>query len=229
MLESNLNNKLTRGATANTPDFGSGNPRSNRGGSTKCLCGEMVNAVDSKSTTHQTVCRFDSGQRHNRPGGFPETKTVNVMDNEKFIKFYKSGPHFRIENPNPDWAEKRGFKWDRGDCVIRALANAISCSWLAAFDYLTAKARRDFNVPNDGPGFRRWLVEDGATWTHCKAEKGKKRMTVLEFAESHPIGRYVVCVASHETACVDGVILDAWNCGGDCVVGYLDMSNFRLD
>ena len=150
------------------------------------------------------------------------------MDTKKFEKFYQSGPHFRIENPNPEWAKKRGFRWDRADCVIRALANAISCEWVAAFDYLVTKARRDLNVTNDGPGFRRWIVEDGAVWTHCKAVKGKARMTVNEFAETHPTGRYVVSVANHETACVDGVILDAWNCGAKCVVGYFDMSNFKL-
>ena len=152
-----------------------------------------------------------------------------MMDTKRFQKYYQSGPHFRIENPNPEWAKKRGFVWDRGDCVIRALANAISCSWVESFDYLTAKARRDFNVPNDGPGFRRWIQEDGAVWTHCKAEKGKKRMTALQFAETHPTGRYVLSVANHETACVDGVILDAWNCGGKCVVGYFDMSAFKLN
>lgn len=158
-----------------------------------------------------------------------ELKTLCVMMNDvRFNKFYKSGPHFRIENQNPEWEKKRGFVWDRGDCVIRALANAISCSWVESFDYLTDKARRDFNVPNDGPGFRRWIQEDGAVWTHCKVEKGKKRMTALQFAETHPTGRYVLSVANHETACVDGVILDAWNCGGKAVVGYFDMSNFKL-
>jgi hypothetical protein len=97
-----------------------------------------------------------------------------------------------------------------------------------AFDYLTAKARAEFNVPNDGPGFRRWLIEGGAEWNHCKAEKGKKRMTVLDFAKAHPTGRYVVSIANHEAACVDGVILDAWNCGHKCIVGYFDMANFKL-
>lgn len=150
------------------------------------------------------------------------------MDTKRFQKYYQSGPNFRIENPNPCWAEKRGFKWDRGDCVIRALANAISCSWLEAFDYLTAKARRDFNVPNDKGGSRKWYIEGGAVWTPCKAEKGKKRMTVEQFAKMHPTGRYVVMIASHQTACVDGVILDAWNCGESAVVGYLDMANFKL-
>ena len=151
------------------------------------------------------------------------------MDDKRFNDYYKSGPHFRIENPNPRWEEKRGFVWDTADCVIRALANSISCSWLDAFDYLTAKARAEFSVLNDGCGFRRWLIEGGAIWNHCKAIKGKKRMTALEFAESHPNGRYVLQVANHETACVDGVILDAWNCGKKSLVGYFDMSNFKLN
>lgn len=150
------------------------------------------------------------------------------MDNEKFKKFYQSGPHFRIENPNPAWGMKRGITWDRGDCVIRALANSISCSWLDAFDYLVAKARADYNVPNDGPGFRRWLVEGGAVWNHCPAVKGKPRMTAMQFAEKHPKGRFVITLASHETACVDGVILDSWNCGAKAVVGYFDMTAFEL-
>lgn len=160
---------------------------------------------------------------------FSGTKTrCLMMDTKRFQKYYQSGPHFRIENPNPCWAAKRGFKWDRADCAIRALANAISCSWVESFDYLTAKARRDFNVCNDFAGFRKWIVEGGAVWTPCKAVKGKSRMTVCEFAETHPNGRYVIQVASHFTACVDGVILDAWNCGEKCVVGYYDMSNFKL-
>lgn len=151
-----------------------------------------------------------------------------MMDTKRFQEHYQSGPHFRIENPNPRWALKRGFVWDCGDCTVRALANAISCLWLDAFDFLMVKARADYSVPEDGPGFRKWLIEGGAVWTHCKAEKGKKRITVLQFAETHPKGRYVVTIAGHETAVVDGVILDAWNCGEKCVVGYFDMSNFKL-
>ena len=53
-------------------------------------------------------------------------------------------------------------------------------------------------------------------------------MTALQFAETHPVGRYVLSVANHETACVDGVILDAWNCGEKAVVGYFDMAAFKL-
>ena len=177
-------------------------------------------------------CRFDSGPGYemqtNGPGRFPGTKKTNIMDDKTFKRYYQSGPHFRIENPNPEWAKKRGFRWDRADCSIRALANAISCSWVDAFDYLTKRARRDFNVCNDFGGFRKWIVEGGAKWSYCKAEKGKDRLTVLEFAKTHPNGRYAIQIASHFTACVDGVILDAWNCGEKAVVGYFDMSEFKL-
>jgi hypothetical protein len=48
------------------------------------------------------------------------------MDDKRFKKYYASGPHFRIENPNPVWKEKKGFIWDRDDCVIRAVANGLS-------------------------------------------------------------------------------------------------------
>lgn len=150
------------------------------------------------------------------------------METKRFVKYYQSNPHFRIENPNPRWEKQRGMIWKTGDCCVRALANAIGCSWLDAFDYLTAKARRDYAVVNDGVFFRNWLIEDGAIWHHCKAEKGKKRMTVLEFAEQHPVGRYVLKVANHECGCVDGVVLDAWNPGAMAVVGYLDMTSFNL-
>lgn len=152
-----------------------------------------------------------------------------MMNQDTFLKYYASTPNFRICNPNPDWKDKKGMRWDRADCVIRALANSIECTWIEAYDFLSAKARRDFNVPNDGWGFRRWVVENGATWTHCKAVKGKKRMTCLEFAKSHKEGNYILSVANHEVACVNGVLLDAFNPSEKCVVGYYDMTNFKLE
>jgi len=150
------------------------------------------------------------------------------METKRFLKYYQSKEHFRIENPHPAWKTKRSFRWDRQDCVIRALANAMSISWLEAYDYLVAKGRKDLYVPNDSNGFRKWIAEDGGAWVACRAEKGKKRMTALAFAETHPEGRFVLYVANHFTACVDGVILDAWNCGDKAVVGYFDLQGFKM-
>lgn len=150
------------------------------------------------------------------------------MNTDTFNKNYKSTPYFRLENPNPRWAKKRGFTWDTGDCAIRALANSISCSWLEAFDFLTERARRDYSIVNDGKAYTRWMKEAGCEWVYCKPAKGKKRITCQEFAESHKKGRYIVYIAHHFTACVDGVLLDAFNPGEYAVVGYFDMANFKL-
>ena len=150
------------------------------------------------------------------------------MKDSTFNTYYKQTTHFEITNPNPRWAKQKGYIWDTGDCCIRALANSIGAEWIDAFDYLSAKARRDFSVPNDTHGFRQWLVEGGSKWTAVKAQRGSKRMTVLDFAEEHPIGHYVVTIANHETAVVDGVIRDAWNCGKKCIYGYHDMTDFRI-
>lgn len=150
------------------------------------------------------------------------------MNNEKFIKYYANTPTFQLTNPNPRWATKRGFIWDCGDCSIRALANAVSCDWLTAFDYLNTRARRDYKICNDSAAFREWVVESGAVWVPCKPVKGKSRMTVKEFAKANPVGRFIIQVANHFTACVDGVILDAFNPSDYCVVGYYEMESFNL-
>lgn len=122
----------------------------------------------------------------------------------------------------------KGFVWTTGDCVIRALANAAGIPWINAYDYLVAKARRDFSVPNDSEGFRKWCIEDGAQWHAVAATRGKDRITAEAFAKTHPKGRFILRLAHHEAACVDGIILDSWNCGWKCVYGYIDMSGFKI-
>lgn len=150
------------------------------------------------------------------------------MKTAVFNKYYSNTQNFKYTNPNPTAAKKRTMKWDKGDCVIRALALSTSISWLDAYDYLSERGRRDYATPNDSLLSKKWFVEGGGVWTACKAEKGKKRMTGLDFAKSHPDGRYILCMAHHDCACVDGEILDVWNCGDKAISGYIDMSNFNV-
>jgi hypothetical protein len=35
-------------------------------------------------------------------------------------------------------------------------------------------------------------------------------MTVAEFSDRHPHGRYIIGTGSHAVACVDGDIIDSW-------------------
>lgn len=82
-----LDKQIALWCNGNTPDFGSGNPRSNRGGATKKYPrGVMVAAIDSKSIA---VWRAGSipavGTKANakRPGAFPE------MINTLFYEYRK--------------------------------------------------------------------------------------------------------------------------------------------
>ena len=78
---------MPRGAMVNTPDFGSGNPRSNRGGATKINPrGVMVAAMDSKSIPAMG-CRFDSGRGYKIGGGHKrQCKSVPTGDVQQDCK-----------------------------------------------------------------------------------------------------------------------------------------------
>ena len=118
---------------------------------------------------------------------------------------------------------KKDLKDKYGDCQIRALSKALDVSWLEAFD-LTIPLCREvqtnalFNVP---PEIERKLMEKlGFSYTGISNRKGTSRPTVYSFAKDHPTGRYILNLANHEVACVDGQYFDTWDCGGKCLYGY---------
>jgi hypothetical protein len=39
-----------------------------------------------------------------------------------------------------------------------------------------------------------------------------KETYIGEFAENHQIGKYLITTNNHITACIDGYIVDTWNC-----------------
>lgn len=49
------------------------------------------------------------------------------------------------------------------------------------------------------------------------AVKGSPRMNGERFCNNYPSGRYILQMANHLTACVDGVIYDTWDCSDKCV------------
>ena len=49
------------------------------------------------------------------------------------------------------------------------------------------------------------------------AKKGESRMNGEKFCKLYPKGRYILCMANHLTACVDGIIYDTWDCSDKCV------------
>lgn len=129
--------------------------------------------------------------------------------------------YFYPTNTNP--TGKVGRKWNKPDCAVRAISIAFDIEWVEAFDILSESARRRFDVLNSDETIKDVLLQHGAIYTSYKAEKGKKRMTTKDFAISHKNGRYVLKIANHVCAVVDGKIRDTWNCGDCCVYASFEI------
>lgn len=110
-----------------------------------------------------------------------------------------------------------------GDCTIRALSKVFNCSWIEAFDK-TIPICRENQVPNIffAPATIRKKLLDQLGFDYCgyKVGRGEKRSTVNDFAKSHPTGAYILNVANHVVACVDGKYYDTWDSGRCCLYGY---------
>jgi hypothetical protein len=64
------------------------------------------------------------------------------------------------------------------------------------------------------------MAKLGFEYTGISNKKGSKRPTVKSFAMSHPKGKYIVSVAHHVVAVVDGMYYDTWDSGYKSLYGY---------
>lgn len=117
----------------------------------------------------------------------------------------------------------KDLKDEFGDCTIRALSKALGVTWLEAYD-LTVPLCREYQVSGvfACPSYieRNIISRLGFTYTGVSNKKGTKRPTVDSFAKEHPAGEYILNVANHEVACVDGKYYDTWDCGEKSLYGY---------
>ena len=132
----------------------------------------------------------------------------------------KKSPRFKYYQPN-----SKSLKDDYGDCTIRALSKALNCSWLEAFDK-TVPLCRAYQVVNIffGPlDIRKEILKSlGFEYTGISNKRGTKRPTVDTFAKEHKTGTYILNVANHEVACVDGFYYDTWDSGNCSLYGYFE-------
>lgn len=115
-------------------------------------------------------------------------------------------------NPNP-----QGNKV--GDCVIRAISKALDMSWEDVYIELTIQGY----MMGD-------LLSSNGVWGNYLKSKGFVREIVpfecpdcyglLEFANEHPQGTYVVGTGSHAICVQDGVIYDSWNSSNEIPIYF---------
>lgn len=110
-----------------------------------------------------------------------------------------------------------------GDCQVRALSKALGLTWLEAFD-LTIPICREMQTYTIFDGDRtktmRAMQTLGFEYTGVSNKRGTKRPTVKEFAKNHSIGTYILKVANHVVAVVDGKYYDTWDSGSCSLYGY---------
>jgi hypothetical protein len=106
-------------------------------------------------------------------------------------------------------AHPKGLKTT--DCVVRAIATATNSDYLETRKILNRKKRElCYNTYKD----TKFLYEyfKGYPRLIFKPVKGEPRIKGSDFTELHPKGTYILKMAGHITVCVDGVILDTWDC-----------------
>ena len=115
-------------------------------------------------------------------------------------------------NKNPDGKHV-------GDCVIRAIAEAMDISWEEAYLWVAVWGLMLHDMPSSNNiwgsylrsrGFRREVIPN--TCPDC--------YTVSDFTRDNPIGIYILATGTHVIACKDGDYYDTWD-SGDEVPIYL--------
>ena len=110
-----------------------------------------------------------------------------------------------------------------GDCQIRALCKTLGISWLEAFDLTIPICRelQTYTIFDCNPEkTHEAMKEMGFTYTGISNKKGVKRPTVDSFAKDHKSGKYIVKVAHHVVAVVNGKYYDTWDSGKRSLYGY---------
>lgn len=118
---------------------------------------------------------------------------------------------------------KKDIKDQYGDCQVRALSKALNVSWVEAFD-LTIPICREMQTYTIFGGTckvgKESLARLGFEYHGVSNKRGTKRPTVDEFAKEHRTGSYILKVAHHVVACVDGKYYDTWDSGRCSMYGY---------
>lgn len=124
------------------------------------------------------------------------------------VKLMSGDKRWKEYNPNP---KERNI----GDCTLRSYCAAFNISWDKAFDIASRVAKENSSMIQ-------YVADKVLTEEfNCvvdekynkKTVKGKDRITVNEFAMSHPYGTYILHVRQHQVTVINGVYWDSWDSG----------------
>ena len=136
-----------------------------------------------------------------------------------FVKLMNGAHRWHEYNPNPN---SRNI----GDCSLRSYCAAFGITWDEAFDIAAKVAKRDKFMLNDGKVCKTIITEEfGAEVDEKYAKtKAKDRITVNEFAMTHPYGTFILSIRGHLVCVKDGEYWDSWDSGEKKVVNIYKVS-----
>ena len=126
----------------------------------------------------------------------------------KFNKLMNGNHRWRKYNPNP---KSRNI----GDCTLRSYCAAFGITWEQAFDIASNVAKKNSSMiqyVSDKVLTEEFkcIVDENY---NKKKVKSKDRITVNNFAMTHPYGTYILHVRTHQVTVKDGEYWDSWDSG----------------
>lgn len=111
-----------------------------------------------------------------------------------------------------------------GDCVIRAISKVTGKTWDEVYKDLSAEGYAMADMPNANNvwgsylrknGFKRSIMPD--TCPDC--------YTVADFTREHSTGTYILALAGHVVAVMNGKYFDSWDSGDEIPLYFWQKEN----
>lgn len=115
-------------------------------------------------------------------------------------------------NANPDGKHVQ-------DCVIRAIATVMDLTWDAISADLSMLQLKVHDMQNSDSVWGEYLYQNGFT-KGILPHPCPNCVTVKEFCQIFPRGRYVVATGSHVIAVIDGNYYDTSDTGNEVLIYY---------
>lgn len=98
------------------------------------------------------------------------------------------------------------------DCVVRAISTALQQDYNKTRNELRALGKQLGSSYRTKKVYNAYLNKHGAILLRTMSKYDKTRCTGAWFANARPKGTYILRMAKHITACINGQIYDTWDC-----------------
>lgn len=109
-----------------------------------------------------------------------------------------------------------------GDCVIRAISEALGQSWDDTYIGIVIKGFEKKDMPSGNAIWGDYLTDKGFTRHAIPAEYSG--YSVADFAKDHPKGTFILAIDGHVVAVKDGNWYDSWDSRDEIPVYYWSKS-----